>query len=200
VAAPSAEDEARAIFLRRGALREGHFLLSSGLHSPVYLQCQAVLAWPADAERLAAALVAPFRTAGITAAVGPAVGGIVPAYEAARQLGVRALFVEREGGTFRLRRGQALEPSDRVLAVENVVTTGGSLREAFEPIRAAGATIAGVAALVDRSAAGSELFPGIRFVRLLRVDAPAWPASECPLCRDGVPIEAPGSRHLREEA
>lgn len=189
------EAEARAIFAGRGALREGHFLLSSGLHSPIYLQCQAVLAWPEDAARVIGALARRFADAGVTAVLGPALGGIVPAYEAARALGARALFVEREDGEFRLRRGQTLDARDRVLVLENVVTTGGSVREALAPIRKAGATLVGIAALVDRSESGNP-FPETRFERLIRIEAPAWEAAHCPLCAEGRPLESPGSRHL----
>jgi orotate phosphoribosyltransferase len=191
----SGELEAREIFTRRGALREGHFLLSSGLHSPVYLQCQAVLAFPDDAARVLGALARRFAADGVTAVLGPALGAIVPAYEAARALGARALFAEREEKAFRLRRGQALEAADRVLMIENVVTTGGSVREALEPVTQAGATLVGIGALVDR--AEGEPFPGVRFERLLRVRAPSYEAASCPLCREGHPLESPGSRHLR---
>lgn len=190
------DPEAREIFARRGALREGHFLLSSGLHSPVYLQCQAVLAFPDDAGRAVGALARRFRADGVTAVLGPAVGGIVPAYEAARALGARALFAEREEGRFRLRRGQALDARDRVLMLENVVTTGGSVREALAPVDEAGASLVGIAALVDRSA--GEPFPGRRFERLLQVKAASHEAASCPLCRAGEPLESPGSRHLQK--
>jgi orotate phosphoribosyltransferase len=196
---PLGEAEARAIFVRRGALREGHFLLSSGLHSNAYVQCQAVLAWPEDAAALLGELARRFAADRPTAVLGPAVGGIVPAYEAARALpGARALFAEREAGAFRLRRGQALGPLDRVLVVENVVTTGGSVREVLEPVREAGATLVGIAALVDRS--GGDPFPGTRFERLIRVDAAAFEPAACPLCKDRVPLESPGSRHLKPSA
>jgi orotate phosphoribosyltransferase len=201
-----ADAGARESFLGRGAIREGHFKLSSGLHSPFYVQCQAVLAFPADAERLCRLLAARFAGERIAAVVGPAIGAIVLAHETARALGCRSLFAERAGqeasgtpgassGKFDLRRGQSLEAGERVLLVENVVTTGGSVAETIELVRARGGEPVGVAALVSRLPQGARPFGDLRFEALCRADVPAFEAASCPLCARGLALESPGSRH-----
>src|SRR5262249_15220670 len=152
------------------------FKLSSGLHSPVYIQCQSVLAFPAEAETLCRALAARFRDARPTAVLGPATGAIVMAHEVARALGARSLFAEREAGRFDLRRGQALEPGERVLLVENVVTTGGSVAEVIALARALGAEPVGVAALVSRLGRDAAPFGPLRFEWLVRAEVPAFEA------------------------
>jgi orotate phosphoribosyltransferase len=195
-----ADPGAREALLGRGAIREGHFKLSSGLHSPVYVQCQAVLAFPADAERLCRTLAERFRDLRPAAVCGPATGAIVMAHEAARALGVRSLFAERDGGKFDLRRGQSVEPGERVLLVENVVTTGGSVNEVVALLREKGAVPVGVAALVDRLPAGERPFGDLRFEALVRADVPALDPAACPLCARGLPLESPGSRHLKPAA
>lgn len=176
-----------------GAVSRGHFVLSSGLHSPVYVQCARVLQHPAQAERLAAALARTAAVDGVTAVVAPALGGIVLGYELARQLGARALFVERAGnGRFALRRGFELARGERVVVAEDVLTTGGSTRETIAVVRAAGSEVAGVAALVDRS--GGRITFGVPHWTLVRLELETYPASDCPQCRAGLPAEKPGSR------
>jgi len=186
------EAETLALYERSGALLRGHFRLTSGLHSDVYLQSALVLQYPAHAAALGAALAARFRDAGATAVVAPALGGIVVAHEVARALGARALFTERENGVMTLRRGFALEPGERCLVVEDVITTGGSTREVIACVERAGATVVGVGALVDRSGGAARF--AVPAVALARVRADAWPPEACPLCATGSPPVKPGSR------
>ncbi len=175
-----------------GATRRGHFQLSSGLHSPLYVQCMMVLQYPALAARLAeqaASLVAGLQAQTVAS---PALGGITWGYELARALGARAIFVERNsGGRFALRRF-ALVPGERVLVAEDVLTTGGSTRETIDVMRAAGGQVVGVAAIVDRS--GGKMDFGVPLHALLAQAIETYAADECPLCRAGQPIEKPGSR------
>ena len=180
-------------FREAGALLEGHFLLSSGLHSPKYLQCALVLQDPARAERLCSRLARAFADDRVETVVGPAMGGILVAYELARALGARAIFAEREEGRMRLRRGFRIEPGQRVLLAEDVVTTGGSLREVLALAREAGAEVVGVAALVDRTSGRDPGF-GMPLTALVQLDVPTHVPEECPLCREGVPVVKPGSR------
>ena len=181
------------VFRKAGALLEGHFLLSSGLHSPTYLQCARVLEDPATAERLCGQLARGFADDRVECVVGPALGGILVAYELARALGARALFAEREEGQMRLRRGFAIRKGERVLLAEDVVTTGGSLREVEDLVRAAGGEVVGVACLVDRTSGRSPLFRA-PLTALVKVDVPTYPPEACPLCEKGVPAVKPGSR------
>ena len=181
------------VFRGAGALLEGHFLLASGMHSPTYLQCALLLQDPGRAERLCTELAREFAEVDVQTVVGPAVGGIVVAHEVARALGAKALFAERQDGRMTLRRGFAVEPGERILLVEDVVTTGGSLREVQEMVTAAGADVLGVASLVDRTSGRDPGF-GMPLVSLVRVNVPAYEADDCPLCRDGLPLVKPGSR------
>jgi orotate phosphoribosyltransferase len=181
------------VFRQAGALLEGHFLLSSGLHSPKYLQCALVLEDPARAERLCRQLARAFTDDRIECVVGPALGGILVAYELARALGARSLFTERQDGKMTLRRGFALRPGERVLLAEDVVTTGGSLREVQDLVLAAGAKVVAVAALVDRTSGRDPGF-GVPLVSLVKVDVPTYPPESCPLCEAGQPVVKPGSR------
>ncbi|MCX5647749.1 MAG: orotate phosphoribosyltransferase [Planctomycetota bacterium] len=180
-------------FREAGALLEGHFLLSSGLHSPKYLQCALVLQDPARAERLCGRLARAFADDRVETVVGPAMGGILVAYELARALGATAIFAEREEGRMRLRRGFRIEPGQRVLLAEDVVTTGGSLREVLAIVREAEAEVVGVAALVDRTSGRDPAF-GMPLTALVQLDVPTHVPEECPLCREGVPVVKPGSR------
>ena len=181
------------VFRGAGALLEGHFLLSSGMHSPTYLQCALVLQDPGRAGRLCGELARTFAEVDVQTVVGPAVGGIVVAHEVARALGAKALFAERQDGRMTLRRGFAVEPGERILLTEDVVTTGGSLREVQEMVTAAGADVIGVAALVDRTSGRDPGF-GMPLVSLVEINVPAYEADDCPLCRDGLPLVKPGSR------
>ena len=189
------EDQILAEFRAADALLEGHFILSSGLHSARYLQCARVLMDPARAARLAEALVAtiPAEVRGrIEIIVSPAMGGIIAGHEVARALGVEALFVERPTGRFELRRGFGLAPGQKVLLVEDVVTTGLSSREAMDAVRTAGGEIVAAAALVDRSA-GKAAFD-IPFFPLIRLEIPAFAADALPPDLAAIPAEKPGSR------
>lgn len=182
-------------FEAAGAIRRGHFRLTSGLHSDTYLQCALVLSDPARAERLVAPLAASWRGRGITVVAGPAVGGILVAHELARALGVRAIYGERENGALRLRRGFVFSPDDVALLAEDVVTTGGSLKEIHALARAAGARAAGVASLVDRTD-GPIAGLNLPLRAALKLRPPTYAPEACPLCAQGLPIDAPGSRHL----
>jgi orotate phosphoribosyltransferase len=179
------------LFRATGALLQGHFRLSSGLHSPGYLQSALVLQYPDRAEKLGTALARQVAGWRANAVLSPALGGIVIGQEVARALGVRALFAERQDGAMTLRRGFLLGAGDRVLIVEDVVTTGTSTRETMNVARAFGAQVVGVASIVDRSG-GIEL--GVPYQALARLDLPTFETAACPLCRDGVPVVKPGSR------
>jgi orotate phosphoribosyltransferase len=188
--------ELLAVFKERGALLEGHFLLTSGLHSPRYLQCARVLMDPVLATRLGADLARTLRPLleGVapTAVVAPALGGVLVAHEVARGFGCRSLFTERQGGSMVLRRGFALEAGEGVVVVEDVITTGGSTLEVIGAVRAAGATVLAAGSLVDRSGGRAEL--GVARRSLLSLDVPTYPAEACPLCASGGKPEKPGSR------
>ena len=186
-------------FRRRGALLEGHFLLTSGLHSPVYFQSALLLQHPPEAERLARELAERLREAlgerwpgAPPVVVAPALGGVVVGYELARALGGRAIFAERQGGAMTLRRGFRLEPAEAVVVCEDVITTGGSAREVVELAWASGAPVLAVAALVHRAEVTPDL--GAPLVALARLPSPAYEAGACPLCAAGVPLHKPGSR------
>lgn len=183
------------VFQQTGALLEGHFQLTSGLHSPRYLQCALVLQYPRHAERIGHALAAFFEEAGIEVVVAPAVGGIVVAHETARALGVRALFTEREARVMTLRRGFNLKEGERVLVVEDVITTGGSTRETMEVVGQAGGLVVGAGSIVDRS--GGEVDLGVKRHSLVVLDVPVYDPSECPLCKQGTTATKPGSRELK---
>ena len=189
------DDEILAEFRAAGALLEGHFILSSGLRSPRYLQCARVLMDPARAERLARATAAkiPADVAEqIEAVVSPAMGGVIIGHEMGRALGKPAMFLERPQGTFELRRGFAIAPGARALMVEDVVTTGLSSREAIDAVRAAGGDVIGEAALVDRSAGKADL--GVPFFPLIRIDVPTYEAAAVPPELAAIPAIKPGSR------
>ena len=186
------EQQTLAMFQQTGALLEGHFQLTSGMHSPRYLQCALVLQYPDRAAWIGEQLAAHFRNDQVSAVVAPAIGGIIVAHEAARALGVRALFTERENGTMTLRRGFHLDEGERVLVVEDVVTTGGSTRETMDAVTRAGGVVVGAGSVVDRSGGAVDI--GVRRVALLTLDVPAYDPAACPLCREGTPAIKPGSR------
>jgi orotate phosphoribosyltransferase len=185
-------DELLNLFRRSGALLDGHFRLTSGLHSPAYLQCALVLSRPPDAEVLGRDIADKVRSFGATVVLSPALGGIVIGHEVARALGVRALFAERQEGVLTLRRGFVLADNDRVLVVEDVLTTGGSTRETMQVARAAGAQVVGAGSIVDRS--GGTLSFDVPFASLLSMSVPAYEPDKCPLCAQGLPVVKPGSR------
>ena len=180
------------VFRREQALLDGHFRLSSGLHSPGFLQCALVLQHPRQAEALGRDLAERVRGLGAQAVLSPALGGIVIGQEVGRALDVRALFAERQEGMLTLRRGFSLGAGERVLVVEDVVTTGGSTRETIEVARAAGAQVVGAAAIIDRSGGNTRL--DVPFHALTDLVLPTYDPATCPLCAAGVPVVKPGSR------
>ncbi|GLK49859.1 orotate phosphoribosyltransferase [Brevundimonas intermedia] len=183
-------------FRDAGALREGHFVLSSGLHSPVFLQKNLVFMQTDRCERLCKALADKIvATVGsVDVAISPAVGGIIPGYETARHLGVPSMYVEREGGQFKLRRGFSVEPGQKVVMVEDIVTTGLSSRECIAAIQAAGGEVVAAACIVDRS--GGKADVGVPLIALASLEVPAYPADALPAELAALPIEDPGSRRL----
>ena len=186
------EQETLALYEATGALLRGHFRLTSGLHSDVYLQSALVLQHPEHAEALGHALADSFRGAGARTVLAPAIGGILVAHEVARALGVRALFTEREGGVMTLRRGFTLTPGERCLVVEDVITTGGSTREVVDCVERLGGQVVGIGSLIDRSG-GAAAFP-VKRVALATVTAATFAPESCPLCRGGGVAVKPGSR------
>ena len=185
-------DELLDLFRKSGALLEGHFRLSSGLHSTGYLQCALVLQHPSAAEQLGRAIAEAVRPLRATVVLSPALGGVIIGHEVGRALGVRALFAERQDGALMLRRGFVLSESDRVLVVEDVLTTGGSTRETMQVATAAGGRVVGVASIVDRS--GGQAAFDVPYHALLSVDLPTYQPDACPLCAQGLPVVKPGSR------
>ena len=179
-------------FRRVGALLEGHFRLTSGLHSSGYLQCALVLQHPAEAETCGAAIAERIRALAPDVVLSPALGGIVIGQEVGRALGVRAIFAERQDGKLTLRRGFWLAPGEKVLVVEDVVTTGGSTEETIDVARDAGATVIGAAAIIDRS--GGKQRIDVPFHALATISLPTYDPDQCPLCAEGRPIVKPGSR------
>jgi orotate phosphoribosyltransferase len=181
-----------SIFQQTSALLEGHFLLTSGLHSPRYLQCALVLQHPTHAEWVGKQIAEHFKQEQVDAVVAPAIGGIIVAHETARALGVKALFTERDNGVMTLRRGFKLEGGERILVVEDVVTTGGSTRETIEAVERAGGKVIGAGSVVDRS--GGNVNVGVPRVALLTLEVPVYQPDNCPLCAQGTAAIKPGSR------
>ena len=179
-------------FRQAGALLEGHFRLTSGLHSPGYLQCALVLQHPGEAEACGADIADRVRGLGARVVLSPALGGIVIGQEVGRALGVRAIFAERQDGKLMLRRGFSLAPGERVLVVEDVVTTGGSTRETIDVARAAGAVVVGAASIIDRS--GGQQSLDVPYHALAAVALPTYQPEACPMCAAGQPVVKPGSR------
>lgn len=192
---PAGTGVAQQLLQASGAILAGHFRLSSGLHSDGYVEKFRVLERPGMAEEVARQMAAALFRFRPHAVVGPLTGGMLLAYELARQLGAeRALFTERVGGRMTLRRGFRLQPGERAVVVEDVVTTGGSLRETAEAVREAGGQVVAMTCVVDRS--GGRFAPPVPYYPLVRLDLAAWPEQDCPLCRRGVPLSEPGSRRL----
>lgn len=183
-------------FRGAGALREGHFILASGRHSPMFLQKNLVFQFPDRTERLCRALAAAIRAkvGDIDLCISPAVGGIIPGYETARHLGCPSIYVEREGGEFKLRRAFSIPPGARIAMVEDIVSTGLSSRECVAAIQKAGGNVVVAAAIVDRS--GGRADPGVPFVALATLDVPTYPADQLPPELAAIPTEDPGSRRL----
>jgi orotate phosphoribosyltransferase len=179
-------------FRKTGALLEGHFQLSSGLHSSVYLQCALVLQFPEQAETFGRALAERFSTTGIRLVASPAIGGIVIGHEVARALGARFVWTEREAGEITLRRGFTVSPGERTLVVEDVITTGGSTRETIEVLQRAGADVVAAASIIDRSGGSADV--GVPRVALATLRVASVEPSVCDACKLGEPAVKPGSR------
>jgi orotate phosphoribosyltransferase len=191
-------EEVLEIFRSSGALLEGHFILSSGLRSPIFLQKARVFMHPDKAERLCRALAEKIRAEGygdVSQIVSPAIGGIIPGYETARHLGVPAIYTERVDGRFQLRRGFEIAPGEKVIVVEDIVTTGLSIRECIDCLRELKADVVAAACLVDRSAGEADV--GVPLVSLTRYKVPAYPADALPPELAAIPAVKPGSRGLQ---
>ena len=185
-------DEVIAKFRKFGALLEGHFVLTSGLHSPVYLQCALVLQQPRDAEQFGRSIAEHFQTENIKTVASPAIGGIVIGHEVARALGARFIWTERQNGSMILRRGFSVAPGERTLVVEDVVTTGGSTRETVTALQAIGAQVVGAASIIDRSSGKADV--GVPRIALATLDVASVDPSVCELCKRGEVAIKPGSR------
>ena len=181
------------IFRETGVMLEGHFLLTSGRHSDRYMQCAKLFQNAAVSEKFAKELADKFS--GVDMVVGPAVGGIILAYEVSRQMGVPNIFAERENGAMTLRRGFTVPKGARVLVVEDVVTTGGSVKEVIALLQGLGATVVGVGSIVDRSNGAVDF--GVPFEAVLSMEVVSYPPEDCPLCKQGTPAVKPGSRGLQ---
>lgn len=190
-ASGSGDDSILAIFEQAGAILHGHFLLTSGRHSGSYLEKFLVLQWPQHTERLAAMMANHFRSQNVEVVAGPTTGGVILAYEVARQLGTRGIFAEREDGHRAFRRGFSISPGERVLVVDDVLTTGGSVREVVDEVRRLGGEVVGVAVMVDRSA--GQIGFGAPLFSCLQLNIPSYSPEACPLCRAGLPLVKPGS-------
>lgn len=177
---------------RTGVLKEGHFLLSSGRHSAQYMQCAQLLQYPNDAEQTGKALAGLFRHEKVDVVVGPALGGVIIAHEVARALGARCLFAERKDGKMELRRGFTIQPGERVLAIEDVVTTGGSVQEVVTLLEGMGAEIVGIGSIVDRSGGNTPFKYPYRALTAIHIES--YAPGDCPLCKQGLPVVKPGSR------
>ena len=185
-------DEVINQFRETGALLEGHFQLTSGLHSTVYLQCARVLQFPEKAAAFAEAIARQFRGQGIELVASPAIGGIVIGHEVGRALGARFIWTEREAGQMTLRRGFTVAPGEKTLVVEDVITTGGSTRETIDALIAAGADVVGAASIIDRSAGVAEV--GVPRMALASLKVASVEAADCDACKLGEPVVKPGSR------
>jgi len=183
-------------FRNTGALLEGHFQLSSGLHSTVYLQCALVLQFPDKAESFGRAIAEKFRDAGIQLVASPAIGGIVIGHEVARALGARFVWTEREAGQMTLRRGFTVSPGEKTLVVEDVITTGGSTRDTIDALKRACAEVIAAASIIDRSAGTADV--GVPLTALASLKVLSVEASECDACKLGEPVVKPGSRAQKQ--
>lgn len=185
-------DEVIEKFRTTGALLEGHFVLSSGLHSTIYLQCALVLQHPREAEELGRSIAEHFQTEKIQTVASPAIGGLIIGHEAARALGARFIWTERQEGKMILRRGFSVSPDERVLVVEDVVTTGGSTRETVAALQEHGANVVGAASIIDRSSGKAGV--GVPRIALATLDVPSVAPAECDACKRGEAAVKPGSR------
>lgn len=187
-----------SLFKKLGAIQSGHFLLTSGNHSDTYLQCARIFENPKITQRLCRILISPWQGKQVDVVAGPAVGGIIIAYELARLVGARAIYLERVEGKLALRREFTIKPKEKTLVVEDVITTGGSAQEVVDIVRNQGGKLIGVVSLVDRSGGQnwSKIF-GVKFNSLLKLTLPLYAPDQCPLCQAGLPLVKPGSRNLK---
>lgn len=179
-------------FTDTNALLSGHFILSSGLHSPQYLQCALALQFPADAAQFGRAIADHFVDSGIDTVASPAIGGLVIGYSVAAALNVRFIWTERQNGEMTLRRGFELKPGERILVIEDVITTGGSTRECIAALEANGGDVISAASIIDRSNGAADV--GVYRMSLLKLDVPSYDPAECPMCAEGIEAIKPGSR------
>lgn len=186
------------LFRSTGALQQGHFRLTSGLHSPEYFQCAKVLQFPQYNEILSGEIARHFFDWKVELVVAPAIGGIMVGQEVARQMRVRGIFAERENQAMSFRRGFEVKPAERVLVCEDVVTTGGSVQEVVDLVKQAGGVVVGVSSIVDRSR--SPVNFGSQFFSLLKMEVPVYQPDACPLCKGNMPIVKPGSRKAADFA
>lgn len=192
------EQEVKQLLIDTKAILEGHFLLTSGLHSPMYVEKFNVLQHPKYTERLCQELAARFKDQNVELVIGPMTGGILLAHEVGKALGTRAIFTEREKGVMTLRRGFRIEPGTRVLIVEDIVTTGGSVREVVDVVKASQGEIVGVGLLVNRSGGKADFgIPNEKVQALLNLTVPTYQPDDCPLCKDHVPMTERGSKHIK---
>ncbi len=193
------EKDAESLLRETKAILEGHFLLTSGLHSSLYVEKFNVLQHPEYTEELCRMIADHFKDQGIVTVIGPATGGIILSQVTARLLGVRSIFTERENGKMTLRRGFHIDPGEKVLLVEDVVTTGGSIREVVDVVKEAGGDIAGIGLFVDRSGGKADYgIPAEKVFPLVRLTVPTYTPEECPLCKSGVALTERGSHHLKK--
>ncbi|MHB8172447.1 MAG: orotate phosphoribosyltransferase [Thermincolia bacterium] len=188
------KEEVLDIFRHSNALLEGHFRLTSGRHSNRYMQCAQVLQYPDQTAKLCQEIADTFREQQVDVVIGPAMGGIIVAYEVGSQLGVKTIFTERDNGAMTLRRNFSIEPGQKVLVVEDVVTTGGSVVEVINVVREKGGQVVGVGILVDRS--NGQVDFGVPTKAVLSVEVVSYEPEECPLCQQGLPVVKPGSRQV----
>lgn len=184
-----------AMLKEAGVLLEGHFLLTSGRHSDKYMQCAKIFQDAKYSVPLCAELVAQYRDENVELVIGPAIGAISMSYEVGKQLGVRNIFAERENGVMTLRRGFTIEKGERVLIVEDVVTTGGSVREVMDLVRDCGGEIVGVGSIVDRT--GGKIDFGVPYRSAFSMDITSYEPENCPICKTGMPLIKPGSRTVK---
>jgi orotate phosphoribosyltransferase len=187
------EEEILKLFTDTGVLKSGHFLLTSGRHSESYMQCAQLLQYPDAAEKACRQLAQSLMGLQIDTVIGPAIGGILVSYEVARALKTRAIFAERQDGVMTLRRGFEIKTKEKVLVVEDVVTTGGSVKEVISLVQSLGAEVVAVGALVDRS--GGRVDFGVPAHYLISLEIPSYTPEDCPLCKKGIPAVKPGSRN-----
>lgn len=189
------KDRVLEILKEADVLQEGHFLLTSGRHSDKYLQCAKIFQYTKYSEELCAALAEKFADKGVELVIGPAIGAIQMSYEVSRHLGVKNIFAERENGAMTLRRNFTIEPGQKVLVVEDVVTTGGSVREVMDIVRSHGGEVVGLGVIVDRT--GGKIDFGVPLESVISMEVLSYEAADCPLCKQGLPLVKPGSRNLK---